>query len=206
MEADTLMGIASVFRATGGSWTIGTGYFDGINYGLFYNDQVLEHVVGKCVAEVTRLKAKQDTDRRMRPRVAQRLKAFIAAFCGGAKAAPVVNILEYTHKAWKEGRLKLKPNTITERVTYHDPCNFARNGWIVNQPRELLKAFCSDYVEMTPGGRDNICCGGGSGTVSMDELMPYRTLVGGRAKAGADQSHRRHHLRRSLRQLQKTTP
>ena len=44
MEADTLMGIAAVFRATGDSWTIGTGYFDGINYGLFYNDQILEHV------------------------------------------------------------------------------------------------------------------------------------------------------------------
>ena len=33
MEADTLMGIAAVFRASGDSWTIGTGYFDGINYG-----------------------------------------------------------------------------------------------------------------------------------------------------------------------------
>ena len=36
---------------------------------------------------------------------------------------------------------------------------------------------------MTPNRRDNICCGGGGGTVSMDELRPYRTLVGGKAKA-----------------------
>ena len=79
--------------------------------------------------------------------------------------------------------MKLKPNVITERVTYHDPCNFVRSGWIVEQPRELLKAICSDYVEMTPNRRDNICCGGGGGTVSMDELRPYRTLVGGKAKA-----------------------
>ncbi len=42
MEADTLMGNAAVFRATGDSWTIGTGYFDGINYGLFYSDHILE--------------------------------------------------------------------------------------------------------------------------------------------------------------------
>ena len=42
MEADTLMGNAAVFRATGDSWTIGTGYYDGINYGLFYSDHVLE--------------------------------------------------------------------------------------------------------------------------------------------------------------------
>ena len=36
---------------------------------------------------------------------------------------------------------------------------------------------------MTPNRRDNICCGGGGGTVSMDEITPYRMLVGGRAKA-----------------------
>ena len=53
----------------------------------------------------------------------------------------------------------------------------------MEQPRELLKAICSDYVEMTPNRRDNICCGGGGGTVSMDEIRPYRTLVGGKAKA-----------------------
>jgi Fe-S oxidoreductase len=95
----------------------------------------------------------------------------------------VVNIMEYSHKAWREGRLKLKANAITERVTYHDPCNYVRTGWIVEQPRELLKAICSDYVEMTPNRRDNICCGGGGGTVSIDEIKPYRMLVGGRAKA-----------------------
>jgi Fe-S oxidoreductase len=36
---------------------------------------------------------------------------------------------------------------------------------------------------MTPSGRDNICCGGGGGTVSIDEIRPYRTTIGGRAKA-----------------------
>lgn len=181
MEADTLMGIASVFRATGDSWTIGTGYFDGINYGIFYNDQILEAVSKKVQAEVTRLKAHKLMigECGHASRVA---KGFYPTYCGGRQAEPVESILEYTHRTWKEGRLKLKPDSFTERVTYHDPCNFARNGWIVDQPRELLRAFCSDYVEMTPSGRDAICCGGGSGTVSADELMPYRTLVGGRQK------------------------
>ena len=36
---------------------------------------------------------------------------------------------------------------------------------------------------MTPNGRMNICCGGGGGTVSIDEIRPYRTAVGGRLKA-----------------------
>lgn len=182
MEADTLMGNAAVFRATGDRWTIGTGYFDGINYGLFYNDHILEQVIQKIRAEAERLHARKILIGEC-GHASRTAKFFYPTFCGGSKALPVLNIMEYTHRAWKEGRLKLKPDAIPERVTYHDPCNLARSGWIVEQPRELLQAFCPDYVEMTPNRQDNICCGGGGGTVSMDELRPYRTTVGGRAKA-----------------------
>jgi Fe-S oxidoreductase len=182
MEAETLMGNGAVFRATGDSWTIGTGYFDGINYGLFYSDQVLEHVVKKIQAEAQRLGARKILIGEC-GHASRSAKFFYPTFCGGRDALPVINIMEYTHRAWKEGRLKLKAGAITDRVTYHDPCNIARPGWIVEQPRELLKAICSDYIEMTPNRRDNICCGGGGGTVSIDEIQPYRMLVGGRAKA-----------------------
>jgi Fe-S oxidoreductase len=182
MEADTLMGNAAVFRATGDSWTIGTGYYDGINYGLFYSDHVLEHVLKKIQAEAERLKVKKILIGEC-GHASRSAKFFYPTYCGGKDALPVLNIMEYTHQAWKQGRLKLDPSVVTERVTYHDPCNIARPGWIIEQPRELLKAFCKNYVEMTPNRRDNICCGGGGGTVSIDEIRPYRTLVGGRLKA-----------------------
>jgi Fe-S oxidoreductase len=182
MEADSLMGIAAVFRATGDSWTIGTGYFDGINYGLFYSDHVLEHVLRKIQAEAERLKVRKILIGEC-GHASRSAKYFYPMFCGGADALPVLNIMEYTHQAWTEGRLTLDPGVVTERVTYHDPCNIARPGWVVEQPRELLKAFCRNYVEMTPNRRDNICCGGGSGTVSIDEIRPYRTAIGGRVKA-----------------------
>jgi Fe-S oxidoreductase len=182
MEAETLMGNAAVFRATGDSWTVGTGYYDGINYGLFYSDHVLEKVVQKIRGEAERLKVKKILIGEC-GHASRSAKYFYPTFCGGRDALPVINIMEYTHRAWKEGRLKLKPDAIEEPVTYHDPCNIARPGWIVEQPRELLKAFCKNFVEMTPNRRDNICCGGGGGTVSIDEIRPYRTLIGGRAKA-----------------------
>lgn len=182
MEADTLMGCAAVFRATGDSWTIGTGYFDAINYGLFYNDQIMEHVARKIRTEAERLQVRQLLIGEC-GHASRTAKAFYPTYCGGSKALPVTSILEYTHSAWKQGRLKLNPAAIAEKVTYHDPCNFARSGWIVDQPRELLRAFCTNFVEMTPHGRQNICCGGGGGTVSIDEIKPYRMLVGGRAKA-----------------------
>lgn len=182
MEAETLMGNAAVFAATGDKWTIGTGYFDGINYGLFYSDRMLERIVRKIDAETRRLDGRKVLIGEC-GHASRSAKYFLPTHCGGDDAFPVVNIMEYTWQAWKDGKLKLRPNAIEERVTYHDPCNIARQRWIINQPRELLKAICADYVEMTPSGEDNICCGGGGGTVSIDEIRPYRTAVGGKLKA-----------------------
>ena len=182
MEAETLMGIAAVFTATGDSWTIGTGYYDGINYGLFYSDRILERVVKHVDEETKRLKGKNILIGEC-GHASRSAKYFVPTYCGGEDAPPVINIMEYTHKVWKEGKLKLDPNVVTEKVAYHDPCNLARQRWIINQPRELLKSFCKNYVEMTPSGENNICCGGGGGTVSIDEIRPFRTTVGGKLKA-----------------------
>ncbi|MFZ0454399.1 MAG: (Fe-S)-binding protein [Ignavibacteriaceae bacterium] len=182
MEAETLMGIAAVFTATGEKWTIGTGYYDGINYGLFYSDRILERVVKHVDDETKRLNGKNILIGEC-GHASRSAKYFLPVYCGGKNSLNVINILEYTHKVWKEGRLKLNPDIVTEKVAYHDPCNLARQRWIINQPREVLKAFCKNYVEMTPSGENNICCGGGGGTVSIDEIRPYRTTIGGKMKA-----------------------
>jgi Fe-S oxidoreductase len=182
MEAETLMGIAAVFTATGDKWTIGTGYYDGINYGLFYSDRILERVVKQVDKETKRLHGKNILIGEC-GHASRTAKYFVPVYCGGENSLPVLNIMEYTYKVWKEGKLKLNPDIITEKVSYHDPCNLARQRWIINQPREILKSFCRNYVEMTPAGEDNICCGGGGGTVSIDEIRPYRTTVGGKLKA-----------------------
>jgi Fe-S oxidoreductase len=182
MEAETLMGIAAVFTVTGDSWTTGTGYFDGINYGLFYSDRILERVVKKIDAETRRLNGRKVLIGEC-GHASRSAKYFLPVYCGGKDAYPVINIMEYTWQVWKEGRLKFDPNVITEKVAYHDPCNISRQGWIIDKPRDILKALCKNYVEMTPSGEDNICCGGGGGTVSIDEIRPYRTMIGGKLKA-----------------------
>jgi Fe-S oxidoreductase len=96
---------------------------------------------------------------------------------------PVVNIMELAYEHFRAGRLELMENVIEERTTYHDPCNIARKGWIVEQPRVLLRHICREYVEMEPRGVDNYCCGGGGGTVSIDEIRKFRTITGGKTKA-----------------------
>lgn len=181
LEPDTLTGNAAVMTATGGSWTIGSRYFDGINYGLFYSDRMLDRIVSMEAEEVRRLGAKKILIGEC-GHASRSAKFFIRTF-NGPDAPQVVNFMEYTYQAWRDGKLELKADVITERVTYHDPCNIARTGWIIEQPREVLRHICTDFVDMTPKGRENYCCGGGGGTVSIDEIRPFRTKVGGAAKA-----------------------
>jgi Fe-S oxidoreductase len=184
LEADTLKGIALTFHAAGetGRWTIGTGYYDGINYGLFYSDWCAERIIKKEIAETARLKGRAILIGEC-GHASRSAKLFVPSFGGPLAHLPVVNIMEYTLDALRRGRLRLDPTVVTDRVTYHDPCNIARSGWIVDQPREILRAFCPDFVDMTPNGRHNYCCGGGGGTVSIDEVRRYRTGVAGRLKA-----------------------
>ena len=54
-------------------------------------------------------------------------------------------------------------------VTYHDPCNKARKGGMVDEPRRVLtKVVPEEYIcWMKPDGFYNYCCGGGSGFAIM---------------------------------------
>ena len=184
LEADTLKGVAITFYAAGDvdKWTIGTGYYDGINYGLFYSDWCAERIITKEIEETRRLQGKVILIGEC-GHASRSAKLFVPSFGGGKNALPVINIMEYTLGALRAGRLKLSPDVVTERVTYHDPCNIARSGWIVDQPREILRSFCKNYVDMEPKGAKNYCCGGGGGTVSVDEIRSYRTGVTGKLKA-----------------------
>jgi Fe-S oxidoreductase len=182
LEPDTLMGNAAVMTATGGSWTIGTRNYDGINYGLFYSDRFLDRIVRAEAEEVKRLRGRKILIGEC-GHASRSARFFVKTFAGGRKAPPVVNCMEYAFEAFRDGRLQLKKGAIEGRVTYHDPCNIARTGWVIEQPREILRHIAKDFVEMTPKGRENYCCGGGGGTVSIDEIRSFRTKVGGKTKA-----------------------
>jgi len=191
LEADTLMGNAAVMHVTGGSWTIGTGNYDGINYGLFYSDRMMERIVNNVIGEVHRLNGKKVLVGECGH--ATRSAWYIPTF-GGPEAPPVVNCLQYAHEMLMAGRIPLKDQKIKERVTYHDPCNIARTGRITEEPREILKAICEDFVEMTPNRTENYCCGGGGGTVSIDEIRAFRTGPLGRKKAEQIRATGAHYL------------
>jgi Fe-S oxidoreductase len=182
LEADTLMGNAAMLHAIGASWTIGSENFDGIDYGLFYSDRMWERIIRAQIAEIKRLGGRVMLIGEC-GHASRSAKEGMRNFVPEEDRVPVVNIMELAHSSFRSGTLQLIEGAIEERTTYHDPCNIARGGWIVEQPRELLRHICSDFVEMTPHGVDNYCCGGGGGTVSIDEIRGFRVLVGGQTKA-----------------------
>jgi Fe-S oxidoreductase len=184
LEPETLMGNAAVLGAAKVDWTIGTGYFDGINYGLFVSDRFHERIINQEFDELERLKVEKILVGEC-GHASRAAKHFVDSFwCDRPGKAPeVANCVDIAYRAFKSGEIELRENVIEGRVTYHDPCNIARSGWIVEQPRELLRHICQDYVEMTPRGTKNYCCGGGGGSVSIDELREFRTGLGGKTKA-----------------------
>jgi Fe-S oxidoreductase len=140
---------------------------------------MMERIVKNVASEVRRLEGQKVLVGECGH--ATRSAWFVPTFCG-PDAPPVVNFMQYTWGQMKAGKIPLK-DKIKERVTYHDPCNIARAGRITEEPREILKRICEDFVEMTPNRTENYCCGGGGGTVSIDEIRAFRTGPMGKRKA-----------------------
>ena len=120
MEPDTLMGNAAVLYAAGDwdRWTIGSTNFDGINYGLFYSDWHLERIIKQMLAEVTRLRGRKILIGEC-GHASRSAHDFVPVF-GGREAYPVQSFIEYTLDCLERGKIRLDPDIVGERVTYHD--------------------------------------------------------------------------------------
>ena len=176
MEADTLMGTAMTLQAAGADWTIGTGYYDAINYGLFYSDTVTADALNKLLAEAYRLKVKKILIGEC-GHATKTAKLFVDVF--GKHQFPIQNVMEYTAEAIKKGRVKLNPEVNQETVTYHDPCNLGRGLGIYEPPRNIVKAAVKHFVELQPNREKNYCCGGGGGSVTVPDMYNFRMNLAG---------------------------
>jgi len=74
---------------------------------------------------------------------------------------------------------KLRPvKSVTETITYHDPCFLGRYHGIFDSPRRIIKAIPgANLVEMERKGRYAFCCGGGGGRMWYDPQEPTRTRI-----------------------------
>ena len=91
---------------------------------------------------------------------------------------PVLSIVELIDRYISQGRIQLEKDTFEGPMTYHDPCNIARRGGVIQAPRNILNALTSNYIEMHPHGARSYCCGGGGGLASTGDFGQLRIKAG----------------------------
>lgn len=188
---ENLMGCATFFHAAGIPWTMSTYAFDAANFGLFSGDD--DHMRRKN-ARLHEACMDLGVKRLVIGECGHAYR--VAKFTGGATTKPglpyeVTNIFSLGVDVLRRGGIKLDPSRNAEPVTYHDPCNFARNGGIMEEPREILRACVTDFRELTPNREQNFCCGGGGGLAVLESnegidrentMYEFRMNVSGRKK------------------------
>ena len=97
-----------------------------------------------------------------------------------ARSTKMVHIAEFTADLVNHGKLSLDPRR-NDRLcaTFHDSCNPARAMGLIEEPREVLRAVCRRFFEMSDDTirEKTLCCGSGAG-LGGDENMEMR-LRGG---------------------------
>jgi Fe-S oxidoreductase len=152
------------------------------NYGLFSGDVPAAATIARRLV---------DTTRRLRARglvLGECGHGFNAnrwlapEWLGEAPGFPVRSVLEVVAGFIRDGRIRLDPARVPQLVTLHDPCNLVRTGGLLQPQRDILARAVARWVEMAPHGRQNYCCGGGGGQLSMTRFA-RRRLEAGRVKA-----------------------
>jgi len=178
--AHTILPPAVVFNAAKADWTLSI--FEAANYGVFLGDvNRAKQVAKRIVDEANRLNVKE----------------IVIAECGHAYASyrwdvpnwfpgefnfKVRSMIEVLAEYIQAGKIKVDPDAIPESITYHDSCNLARSGGLLEEPRYVLNKIARDFREMTPNRAEAICCGGGGGLVALAEYAERR-IAAGRPKA-----------------------
>ena len=178
----TILPPAIIFHAAKEDWTLSL--FEASNYGVFLADATrAKQIAARIVDEAKRLKVEE----------------VVLAECGHAYAAfrweapnwfgetfpfRVVSLVEKMDEYLTQGRLHLDPTANQALITYHDSCNMARTGGVIEEPRRVLRAAVQNFVEMTPNRQEAYCCGGGGGLVALPEYAERRLKAG---KPKADQ-------------------
>lgn len=180
----SISAMAKVFYAANESWTLSTQMYDVTNYAYYSCNMGEAAVITQRLFDEMELLG---------------TKTCVLAECGHGSRAfrwegpnyikknfpfDVITSVELLAYYIREGKVKVDPAKNTELVTIHDPCNLVRSGGILNEQRYILKNSVMNFVEMTPCGNDNLCCGGGGGQLAMSEYNERRMKIG---KLKADQ-------------------
>jgi Fe-S oxidoreductase len=177
---------AIILEAAGIDYTLSSDLvgYDSVNYGVWYDDVQF----AKVALSHARIAKKLGVKKIVLGECGHAHKALTVVadrIFAGEYNVPRESSLTLLRDIVASGRLKLdKSRNDDIHVTLHDPCNLVRLMGIVKPQREVLKAVCNNFREMTPHGVHNYCCGGGSGfAITQDANFPdWRHSISGRVK------------------------
>lgn len=171
---------AILFNIAGENWTVPSKGWELTSLAMFAGDW-----------EACRLQVESvyDAMERLRP------KRMVGTECGHAHRATVVegpywtgrpdglppaesiHYVEWVAEALRTGKLKIDPEKrIKEPVTIQDSCNYIRNHGLRDVTREIMSYIVEPgyFIDMTPNGEHNYCCGGGGGFNGIGLYRPQR--------------------------------
>ena len=178
---------ALLMNAAGLSWTLSSelAAYDGINYGVFYDDVQFARTAIMHMQAAKKLGVKK----------------IVLGECGHAHKAltviadrvlpdelniPRESAMTMLLDIVRSGKIKFDKSRNDFPVTLHDPCNMVRLMGIVSPQREIIKEIVPEhrFREMAPHGVENYCCGGGSGFAIMqgNNFPDWRHHLTGRRK------------------------
>jgi Fe-S oxidoreductase len=177
-----LAAVAKIMQQAGKTWTLCSTGFEATNAGYQIGNSDLNRViVSRIIDGAERLK----------------VKTVISPECGHAYSAlrwqganvvgrpygfQVQHILEVLDEFRAQGLLRTV-GMETDRLTFHDPCQLARRGGVIQPQRNLMKMVAQDFVEMPDAGLMNWCCGGGGGVSAIEEAEGLRLAAFKRKKS-----------------------
>ena len=161
---DTLKGYAKVMHVLKADWTISTSTAEAANFGTFASEKILRDLGDMVVAEAVKRGVRQvvwgecghgwrTANNYTRYRLAE-------------KGIALQHIHQLTDKAIERKQIKVDRNKNDDLYNYHDPCNLARGGNLVEEPRRVLKAVVRETVEAEFNREKTLCCGAGGGLLA----------------------------------------
>jgi Fe-S oxidoreductase len=166
--AHSIVPAAAVFNAAGENWTLS--FFEAVNFGAFVGDPSrTKLILDRIINEAKRLKVKEVC-------ICECGTAYrVMKQLSGTQPFEVSSITEVHARYLREGRIRVDKSKSKKAVTYHDPCQIARNGGVIDEPRYVLHQLTDNFREMSPEPRYNWCCGGGGGLVALgEETLEFR--------------------------------
>ncbi|HVO37674.1 MAG TPA: (Fe-S)-binding protein [Spirochaetia bacterium] len=158
----SIVSAAAIMNAAGEKWTLSR--FEAVNFGAFLGDPKKTQTIARRIHdEAIRLQAKEVA-------IVECGTAFrVMKYLSGYHPFRVVAFVELIARYLREGRIRLDRSKFSGTLTYHDPCQIARNGGVIEEPRYVIRSLTDRFVELTPNRENNWCCGGGGGLVALGE-------------------------------------